>query len=557
VRVEAPSPARPSTDISIADRAEETPWYSPMSVREIIAAWTSLAILALVVFLPHIQHGGFYLDDWSDAALTLHPAGDSGLAPALSHFNELLSSARPVLIAFIPLKYLVFDTHIRALLILSIALAVLAAALMYAVLRCLRMPWYHAWLISALTVVYPWFDSTRFWESANPITLAVVFLFAGLWIALIGLMQSSWRLHAVAALLYLLSMLTYEITLPFIALLGLLYLIRNGWRAARFRWLADLAMVAIAGIWDKAHTPKTVSSLSGDIAHFEQITTQGKELVAKTAFPLGNHPHTSTVVGALAVVFALGIGIYLLSPAKQNSDTDWSLRNWLLLGAFGLSMAVLGWAIFIPADPYYTPSIFGVTNRVNGLAGFGLVLLIYSLIGLGVTAVGDLLKAKRWMVAVATVVLGLSLGAAYIHVLERHGRLWDDSYNYQLDVVKRIHRAFPNPPSNTTIFAGGYPANVTLGVPIFAVTWDLDGMVGLTYADPTLRAYPITEELGVECLRNGMRPTGEEGIPIARYGTARLINLTTERTASPHTKAECGMELPRFAPGPLYLATAY
>jgi hypothetical protein len=555
--VEAPSPARSPTDISIADRVEETPWYAPMSVREIIASWTGLAILALLVFLPHIQHGGFYLDDWSDAALTLHPAGDSGLAPALSHFSEVLSSARPVLIAFIPLKYLLFGTHIKALIILSIGLAVLAAGLMYGVLRCLRMPWYHAWLISALTVVYPWFDSTRLWESANPITLAVVFLFAGLWIALVGLAQNSWRLHAVAALLYLLSMLTYEITLPFVALLGLLYLVRDGWRAARFRWLTDLAMVAIAGIWDKAHTPKTVSSLSGDITHFDQIVTQGKELVARTAFPVGNHPHTSTVVGALAVVFALGIGIYLLRPANRSSDADWSLRNWLLLVTFGLSMAVLGWAIFIPADPYYTPSIFGVTNRVNGFAGFGLVLLIYSLIGLGVALVGSLFKAKRWMVAGTTVALGLCLGSAYIHVLERHSRLWDDSYNYQLGAIKQIHRAFPNPPPDTTFFAGNYPANITLGVPIFSATWDLDGMVWLTYADPTLRAYPITEELGAECLRNGMRSTGEEGLPIARYGAARLINLTTGRTATPRTKAECRVELPQFAPGPLYLATAY
>ncbi|HET9162856.1 MAG TPA: hypothetical protein VFN89_05340 [Solirubrobacterales bacterium] len=528
-----------------------------MTTREIAAAWSGLAILGLLVFLPHIQHGGLYLDDWADAALTLHPPGDSGLLPALSHFNEVLSSSRPVLIAFIPLKYLLFGTHIKALLILSVALAVLAAALMYAVLRTLSLPWYHAWLISALTIAYPWFDSTRFWESANPITLAVVLLFAGMWMALHGLTQESWRLHAVAAFLYLLSMLAYEITLPFVAALGFLYLARNGWRAARFRWAADLVMVAIAGIWGKAHTPKTVSSLSGDITHLEQIVHQGKELFARTAFPVGNQPHTSAIAGAFAVVFAFGIGVYLLSLNKRDTSTSQSLRNWLFLAIFGLFIAILGWAIFIPADPYYTPSVFGATNRVNGFAGFGLVLLVYSLIGVGVTLVGRLFKAKSWMVAGVTVTLGLCLGAAYIHVLERHGRLWDDSYNYQLGAIEQIHRAFPNPSPGTTVFAGGYPANITLGVPIFAATWDLSGMVKLTYADSTLRAYPITEELGVECLRPGMRPTGEEGIPIARYGTTRLINLTTGQTASPRTRAECRDDTSQYAPGPLYLATAY
>lgn len=533
------------------------PWYAPMSGRELLSAWAGLAVLALLAFLPHIQHGGFYLDDWADAALTLHPAGNSGLISALSQFNEVLSSSRPVLIVFIPLKYLVFGAHIKPLLIISVALAALAAALMYGVLRCLKMPWYHAWLISALTIVYPWFDSTRFWESTNPITLAVVFLFAGLWIALIGLTRNSWRLHGVAALLYLLSMLSYEITLPFVAMLGFLYIARAGWRAAKFRWAADLAMVAVAGLWDKAHTPKTVSSLSGDFTHLEQIADHGKELIARTAFPVGNQPHTSAIVGGLAIICAVSLGVYLLLPAQQKDDTGWGLRSWLLLAGVGLLTAALGWVIFIPADPYYTPSVFGATNRVNGFAGFGLVLLVYASIGLGVTLIGQLLKAKHWMVASVTIVLGLSLGAAYIHVLERHGRLWDDSYSYQLGAIEEIHRTFKSPPPETTIFAGGYPTNVTLGVPIFAATWDLNGMVRLTYADPTLRAYPITEELGAECLRDGIRPTGEEGIPIARYGTARLINLTTGQTASPRTKAECRAAMPQYAPGPLYLATAY
>jgi hypothetical protein len=526
-------------------------------MRELLAAWSSLAILALLVFLPHIQHGGLYLDDWSDAALTLHPAGDSGFLPALSHFNDVLSSSRPVLIAFIPLKYLVFGTHIKALLLISLVLAALAAALMYSVLRCLQLPWYHAWLISGLTVVYPWFDSTRFWESSNPITLGVVFLFAGLWIALIGLTRKSWLLHGVAALLYLMSMLTYEITLPFIATLGLLYVARDGWRAARFRWATDLMMVAIAGIWGRVHTPKTLSSLSGDFAHLEQIAQQGKELIARTAFPLGNQPHTSAIAGALAIILFLGIAAYFLRPAQRDVDPSWGLRNWLLLAASGLLIAALGWALFIPADPYYTPSIFGVTNRVNGFAGFGLILLIYALIGLSVTLVGRIFKAKAWVVAGVTVVLGLSLGAAYVHVLERHSRLWGDSYDYQLGAIERIHGLFPNPRPETTIFAGGYPANVTLGVPIFEATWDLKGMVKLTYEDPTLRAYPITKELGVDCLQIGVRPAGMKRIRIARYGTARLVNLTTGQTAAPRTRAECRAAMPEFAPGPLYLATAY
>jgi hypothetical protein len=527
-----------------------------MTARELVVAWSGLSMLGLVLFLPHILHGGFYLDDWSDAAGTLYPPGGSGVGAALSFANGLLSSCRPVLILFIPLKYLVFGTHVEYLIGLSIVLAVLAAGLMYAILRVLGVPSYHAGVISALTLAYPWFDSTRFWESTNPITLAVVFAFAGLWMALAGLSRGSWRLHAGAALLYLLSMMTYEVTLPFIAMAGVLYTVRNGWRSARFRWAADLVMVAIAGLWNRAHTPKTVSSLSGDLSHLRQIIDHGGELLARTLYPFGVQPHTSMILAGLTVVFAAGIVVYFLLPTARTTGGRWGLRGWLLLGCGGLLVAALGWVVFIPADPYYTPSVFGVTNRVNGFAGFGLVLASYAALGIVGWAVGRLLGGKPWIATATTLSLAVMLGAAYVHVLERHSGLWLSAYQYETTAIDRFHSTFPRLPHGTTVFASNYPTNVTLGVTIFAATWDLDGMVKLTYKDPTLRAYPITEELALRCLASGMK-VDEEGIPPAPYGKARLLDLQTGRTSRPAGRKGCIAEKGKYPPGPLYLATAY
>lgn len=528
-----------------------------MTISELVASWSTLLLLGLLLFLPHILHGGFYLDDWSDAAGTLYPPGGSGVGAAFSFANDLLSSCRPVLILFIPLKYLIFGTDVEYLLTLSVVLAVLAAGLMYAVLRVLKVPWYHAWVISALTIAYPWFDSTRFWESANPITLAVVFAFAGLWMALVGLSRHSWQFHAGAALLYLLSMLSYEVTLPFIAMAGVLYTARNGWRAARFRWATDLVMVGIAGLWNRTHTPKEVSSLSDNLSHLEQIIRQGGELLARTLFPVGIDPHTSTMLAGLAVVFAAGIAAYALLPGARTAKSGWGLRGWLLLGASGLLIAALGWAVFIPADPYYTPSVFGVTNRVNGFAGFGLVLVVYAALGIVGYAVGRLVKGIPWITAVTTLSLAVMLGAAYVHVLERHSGLWRDAYRHEVTTIERIHSAFPRLPDGTTVFAANYPTNVTLGVTIFATTWDLDGMVKLTYENRTLRAYPITEELPLECLPEGIKVGGEEGIPAARYGTAWLLDIETGEHSTPRSRKACLAEKPAYPPGPLYLATAY
>jgi hypothetical protein len=426
----------------------------------------------------------------------------------------------------------------------------------YGILRALSVPKYHAWFISALTLTYPWYDSTRFWESTDAITLAAVLAFAGTWMALVGLSRNSWRLHAGAALLYLLSMLSYEMTLPFIAMIGVVYTIRNGWRAARFRWAVDLVMVAIAAIWIRTHTAKSVSGLSGDLSHFKLIVTHGGEMVARTLYPFGTDPHTSPLLIGLAAVFVAGIAAYFLLPGARVTKSGWGLRGWLLLGTGGLVLAFVSWMIFIPADPYYTPAVFGVTNRVNGFAGFGLVIAAYGALGIVGYAAGLLAKSRSWVAPVTTISLAVMLGAAYTHVLERHSQLWRDAYNYEVATRDQILHTFPHLPQGTTVFTADYPTNVTLGVPIFTATWDLNGMVQLAYKDTTLRAYPITEEVGLECLPGGMKISAE-GVAPSPYGTARLIDVETGRTSTPRGRRECLAERPKYLPGPLYLATAY
>ncbi len=528
-----------------------------MTVRELGLALPGLWLIGLLIFFPHLLHGGLISDDWADAAGTLYPPEGSGLWGALSFANGLLSSCRPVQIVFIPLKYLIFGTHITYLIALSIFLALIVASLVYVVLRTLNAPWYHAWLIAALTTAYPWYDSTRLWESANAVSLAVAFAFAGLWVALIGLTRGSWRLHIGAWFLYLLSMLTYEITLPLIAAVGLLYTLRNGWRAAKYRWAADLVAVVIAGYWARAHTPRTVSSLTADFTHLQQIVEQGAELLARTMFPVGVQPHTSVVLISLAGIFFIGAIVYLLRTHMPATEVGWGLRSWLLLGGAGLIVASLGWAVFIPADPYYTPSIFGVSNRINGLAGFGLVLVAYAAFGVSGSVAAELTKRGRGVAIAITFMLSIMLGAAYVHVLERHSRLWRSAYSLELSGIAKLQATFPTLPHNTTIFTSSYPASETLGVPVFDNNWGLNGMVRLRYADSTLRAYPITEERGLECMASGMGVGRDEGIPSATYGTARLVDLQTGKHSIPLNRAECLADVSQYPPGPQYLRTEY
>lgn len=549
---------RRETGEAVASSSTPVRWYDPLSSRESLAAGAVLAVVSLLLFLPHLLHGGLYLDDWGDAAIALQPPDGASFGAVLSDFNDLLSSCRPVQILLIPLKYLIFGTHTTYLLALSVGLAFLAAALAYAILRVLGLAWYHALLIAALTLAYPWFDSTRFWESANLITLAVVFAFAGLWLALIGLSLDARRLHVAAAILYLLSMLTYEVTLPFIAAVGILYTAKYGWRAARFRWGLDLLVVAIAGAWSFSHTPRTVSDTSGGFVHFREIVTHGGELLARSLYPLGNQPQTTLVLMVLSVIFGLGVLALLWSRQSRWSKALGGLRIWLGLGLAGVLIASLGWLVFVPGDPYYTPTIFGVSNRINGLAGFGLVLTAYAALGVVGLLVGQLLTNRSWAPAAITLVLAAILGAAYVHVLQRHDHLWKEAFELKSNGIEAIRESFPRLGRHSTIFVSSYPANVTLGVPVFATTWDLDGLAKLTYDDDTIRAFPITDELRLECTRAGMRVGGPDGgVAPAPYGSARLLNLESGDTARPRDRRSCLALRTTYPAGPLYLGTTY
>ena len=169
----------------------------------------------------------------------------------------------------------------------SVFVAVLAASVFYAVLRTLGVPWIHAWLIAALTIVFPWSDATRFWMTGDQVNLSIAIMGAGLLLALAGLKRNSWRHHAGAAALYLVSILTYEVTLPLIACMGFLYWLRAGWRAARYRWLTDLAVVVVAGSWVGSHTKRTTSGLGYDFEHLGEIVVRGGTILGRAGMPLG------------------------------------------------------------------------------------------------------------------------------------------------------------------------------------------------------------------------------------------------------------------------------
>ena len=525
---------------------------APVSGREAALAFIVLTLLAALTFGPYAVDGGFTFDDWANAAGSLYAGSFGGM---VDYFAEL-TMYRPGLVIYVPITYELFGNHMGFHLAWAAGIGVFVSWCLYGVLRTVRLPSLHAGAIAALVLLFPWADSTRFWSTASQVTLGVALALAGLWLALIALRRRSLPLHCASLALYATSILTYEIALLMVPAYGLVYVSAVGWRAARARWAADVVVGAAGAIWVWSQTKRESGGLSEKLDHAWDIVVSGGTLLGRAGLPLGPQ-HTTLVLLALALTAMIG-SAYWYRERGRRLPHGTSMTPWLLLGAAGLSIAGLGWAIFVPAHPYYTPSVFGVTNRVNGLAAVGLVMVVYAALGIIGALVARLTARPAFAATAVTLALAGALGLAYKGVLERHSDIWIAAYNQQMGGLGALQAALPNLPDGTTVFISGHPAYLTLGVPIFSSSWDVNGAIKLYYDNPTLSAQPVLHGSTIECERAGVKLAGP-GFPngAVPYGTVRLFDVASGRVADPTSRRACQRVAPAFAPGPLYLSFDY
>jgi hypothetical protein len=540
------APARPATP-----RA----WRSA-GVRELAIAALVLTVVGVAGYAANILDSGFSTDDWSNAALSLQSS--DGVGGVLRSYADL-TPYRPVLILYVPATYWVFGIHMGLHLAWAVVLAIFVSTMLYGILRSCGLARTHALAIGILLLIYPWADSTRMWPTASMATFAIGLALAGVWVALAGLRAGSYRRHALAVALYLLSALTYELTVGLICSAGLLYVLRAGWRPAWRRWAADLVAMGAAAAWNFSTTPRTAATdLSALLDHLWSIVVQGGSIVAYSAHPLAGPDRKTLVLLVLLGVLVLTVAVAVI--ARRSPRWNGRLRSWLLLFAAGAAVTVLGWAPFVPADPYYTPSIYGFTNRVNALAAVGVVMALYALAGMIGALVGAARPRSPLVATAVTLVLAAVLGAGYLKVLDRHSDLWVGAFRGEMAALGQIRGAYPKLPDGAVVHTFGYPGYQAPGVPVFAVSWDLRSALKLQYKDDSVGGYPVVAPAAVRCEPAGVVIAGGTAFAEPRttpYGDAILFDVPTGRHAQPRDIGECRRSLPAFTPGPLELQVDY
>ena len=510
---------------------------TPASVAAIAAC---LVALGFAVNASHVSHGGFYSDDWSRAA-AFRFGGYVTLAADL--WRDVVPG-RPVHAFLTPLPHALFGLEPRWHLAAAIVLAVSASVAFFVFLRALGIPLQHAAALSALALLFPWSGTARLWSTVSINNIALVAYFLGTTAALSAFSALGRRRRVydlAASVLYLVSVLTYEVAATAILCSGVLYRSRSSWRGLRSRWFRDAALifVSLGASFVATSRVRYVGSSADRITDVPRFVREDVSIFASSFLP---RSAVSTLAQVLVLVATSAIVAAAILRARNASEA--LIRRWLAYWGLGAAGVALAHLVFLgtslsPLDPR-------ISDRINMFAAFGFVVAAYSTLGLVV-----LLLAPRARAGGAAILLAAAMifGVTWIQRTRAEIRGYDDAPALQRDVLARLGSTLRGYERGATVVTFGYPAYAAPGVPVFAHSWDLSGALRLEWNDPAVEAFPVYRR-GVVCGADAISSLQLDDAPPARYGRTIFVDLVDGRAIRVRSREECRRALLTFRPGP-------
>jgi hypothetical protein len=523
---------------------------------EIALAGVALVGLGFLVLAPHVQHGGFYSDDWANAA-AYHFEG--WWRTSVYEWRHSIPG-RPILALLHPLPYALFGLDPTYHLAAAVVLAALTSLSFFVFLRVVGIELPHALAMALLSFVFPWSGAAHLWPSGAMNNVAVIAYFLGSAAALRGLALWGARrrdaivLHLIAAALYLVSILTYEVAPAAILLSGLLYRTRVSWRALRARWALDVVLVLVPLAISLRVTSRVrhVGSLTERLRDIPHFVGQTLSLFASIFVPrdissswASSWDVTSAAAGKL-VVLAAAAAVIAAALARQEGEHGRDLRRWLYRCVGGALAVAAAYFMFLGSGlfPLFYP---GLDDRIQTLAAFGFVVAAYSVLALAALLVaGGRGRAAAVIISAGAVLIGLG----FIQRVRDDVSRYDSAATEQRHFLERLQIALPHPPAGSTIFTFGYPARSAPGVPIFETPWELRGAVDLRWNERSLKAVPIYRQ-SVLCGRSQISALEFGADYTAPYGHAVFVDLPSGRTRDVGSARACAQAREFFRPGPV------
>lgn len=509
----------------------------PLSRREVVVAVGLLGVVAAAVLGPYITRGGFYTDDWVLASWAKYPA-HGGIAGLFHQFDAV--RYRPGIYVYAPIAYSIFGLHMGAFLAWTALCAVAMSSAFFVFLRFFRVGRLEAFLAAALALVYPYSSSTRLWSGLSAMSLTITLYLVGTLLVLRALSRPSRHavlLHVAGTAVVVASVMTYEIVAPAVLLSVLLYSRVTTWRRAALAWLIDVVLVGATLVFITSGRAQPVGGIRAELDHAWLIAQQGADLWARSLVPYGTVP-TRLAVGGLIALACIAAVVAGALPRSNPARSE--LLRWLgFLGAATLATCV-AYAMFVPADLYYSPYSLGIGDRTNGFASLGWAFMVVAFARLLAVLVFRDITHSRLAVAAGVALVGLLVGLGYSDRLRSEADAYAQSYRDQTDVIATMQQTLPDPPHGSTIFLVNSIPWTSPGVPVFVQPWDLVGTVKLIYRDGTLAGYPLAAPYAT--MRCGSRTVGVTPAsfgPPVRYGRAFVLSMATRTTVALVDRRSC------------------
>ena len=506
------------------DRARAGP---AISARHALRDCLFLGMVVLLSLALYVGGLGFYSDDWGFLALLAGARDRSllGLAQAL-YAGDVVIRQRPLQVIYLAGLYRLFGLQPLGYHLANAAALAAGAVLLYLALRELGQPRLLALAVPLVYALLPHYSTDRFWVAAFQATLSVALYLLCLYADLRALTAEparlwGWRLIGVASLLG--SGLAYEVTLPLLLLLNpalLWYRGRQLSRSApelavsRARWAALLGgnLVALAlVVWYKALVTVRVNVASVDASYVAGLVvgalrlnygTYGVGLPYVTWWILRNAARPATI--GLAAAAGLAIFLYLARAAGHAGGELPGRRFWLALGALGLAVFGLGYAIFlVNADVWFTSTSLG--NRIGIAAALGVAISFVAALGWASTLLPAAPLRRR---ALCLLVAGLcSCGFLITNTL---GSFWDAAYLGQQAIVRDIRQRLPALAPGSAVIVDGACLEHG-GAYLFTGGRDVAAVLAIAYGDPSLQGTAVIEPARV----------GPDGLAISTFRRER------------------------------------
>lgn len=514
----------------------------PSPRAELLLGILGLIAIAAFSYTWYIQHGGIWDDDWKITSALISNRPDGGYWSGISELWGVLSW-RPVLVAYNGLIVAPLGWHLTLQFTWSVAVSVVFVALLFQLLRTRGIASVHAFAIAALVLVASFGDSGVLWISGATIRFAAALYLAGLLVALRALQtddpRRARRLHAVAVVLYVTSILSYEVTAGLILAGILVYLTAAPRRRALRQWAVDVVATALALVWSAAMTPRPTRSLADDWDHAKVIAQQVWDRYGGVAAPSWFPEHLASVLTVVAGLAGLGYVILIAQGRIGGGPGAEAVRRWTIVLGIGLVYVAAAYVVFVPGESYYVPNGIGISNRFNSIAVAPLILVAYA----SVMVLVSLATAfrPRWAPVATAVALAYAVGMFTVqhHALKADQRAWVADYDVSKNALATVRQLVPHPARGTYVVMLGVPAMSATGNPVFYASWDFTSALRKQYGDPTLSGFNAAN--GTSCTEDGLNVVGGEPLPYGagdnvtvgdgtgRYGSTVLVDVAHRR----------------------------